>query len=224
MIYVMSDVHGSLNRFRSVMAQIGLTTDDSLYVLGDVIDRGHFGIQVLRELMGMPNATVLLGNHERMMLDAIEETDPSRRALRLWYRNGGKITHIDYDVAEADEQTAIRHYIRRMPLTAEVTVNGKHYLMVHGAPSELFGKIQSDAADETEFALWERFLPEDKMPEGKTVIFGHTPTGYYQDSLPMRIWHGGDMIGIDCGAGGTGPGCRLACLRLDDMAEFYSET
>ena len=67
MVYVMSDIHGSLSRFRMVMEQIGLTVGDSLYVLGDVIDRGHFGIRILQELMDMPNATVLLGNHEQMI-------------------------------------------------------------------------------------------------------------------------------------------------------------
>jgi hypothetical protein len=38
----------------------------------------------------------------------------------------------------------------------------------------------------------------------------------------MKIWHGGQMIGIDCGSGYPDVG-RLACLRLDDMKEFYSD-
>ena len=66
-------------------------------------------------------------------------------------------------------------------------------------------------------------MPDDKIPNDKTVIFGHTPTEYYQDDIPLKIWHGGDKIGIDCGSGKTRSSCRLACLRLDDMAEFYSE-
>lgn len=37
MTYVMSDIHGDLDRFRSVMDQIHLKADDHLYVLGDVI-------------------------------------------------------------------------------------------------------------------------------------------------------------------------------------------
>ena len=42
----------------------------------------------------------------------------------------------------------------------------------------------------------------------------------------MRIWYGNGLIGIDCGAAyptGMNPKGRLACLRLDDMKEFYSE-
>ena len=56
MIYVMSDIHGSMGRFRSIMKQIDLQPEDLLYVLGDVIDRGPDGIRILRELMAMPNA------------------------------------------------------------------------------------------------------------------------------------------------------------------------
>ena len=37
----------------------------------------------------------------------------------------------------------------------------------------------------------------------------------------MRIYHGNRMIGIDCGCAYKNG--RLACLRLDDMKEFYSE-
>ena len=40
----------------------------------------------------------------------------------------------------------------------------------------------------------------------------------------MTIYYGKDKIGIDCGSGyPEGSQGRLACLRLDDMQEFYSE-
>ena len=40
MIYVMSDIHGQKRRFDSVMKQINLQPDDTLYILGDVINKG----------------------------------------------------------------------------------------------------------------------------------------------------------------------------------------
>ena len=60
--------------------------------------------------------------------------------------------------------------------------------------------------------------------------YSDTPqTHHYQADNPMQIWYGSHMIGIDCGSsypenGSTENGCsgRLACLRLDDMKEFYS--
>ena len=71
MIYVMSDIHGNLERFESIMRQINLKEEDTLYILGDVIDRYPYGIKLLRKIMKMPNVKMLLGNHEYMMLQAI---------------------------------------------------------------------------------------------------------------------------------------------------------
>ena len=72
MIYVISDIHGNMRRFRSIMKQINLQPEDTLYVLGDVIDRFPYGIEILQELMAMPNVKMLLGNHEYMMLNAMD--------------------------------------------------------------------------------------------------------------------------------------------------------
>ena len=69
--YVMSDIHGNTERFNSVMKQINLRPEDTLYVLGDVADRYPDGIRILRKLMKMPNVRMLLGNHDFMMLDAL---------------------------------------------------------------------------------------------------------------------------------------------------------
>ena len=58
MIYVMSDIHGQKRRFDSVMKQINLQPEDTLYVLGDVIDRNPDGIKLLRQIMAMPNGLI----------------------------------------------------------------------------------------------------------------------------------------------------------------------
>ena len=59
MIYVMSDIHGNLKAFHSVLEQIQLTENDTLYILGDVIDQHPYGIELLQEIMKMPNAKML---------------------------------------------------------------------------------------------------------------------------------------------------------------------
>ena len=55
MIYVMSDIHGRLARYRDIMRQIRLKKDDHLYVLGDVIDRGPHGLRILMDLVAISN-------------------------------------------------------------------------------------------------------------------------------------------------------------------------
>ena len=53
--YVMSDIHGEANRFHAMLEKIRVSADDTLYILGDVIDRGVDGINLLLEIMEMPN-------------------------------------------------------------------------------------------------------------------------------------------------------------------------
>ena len=50
MIYVLSDIHGNMKRFDSIMEQINLKPEETLYVLGDVIDRYPDGIKILKSV------------------------------------------------------------------------------------------------------------------------------------------------------------------------------
>ena len=38
MTYVLSDIHGNSRRFQSILSQIDLQPEDTLYILGDIID------------------------------------------------------------------------------------------------------------------------------------------------------------------------------------------
>lgn len=218
----MSDIHGEKEKFDLIMKKIKLRPDDKLYILGDIIDRGKDGIGIMLDLMKMGNVTMLLGNHELMMLNAIQ-SNATWSNIRLWYRNHGQVTHDAFMSQPKELQSKIRGFITQMPLSAEITLNGTDYILVHGAPPELQYKIYSTSISEPEFVTWTRLRANDAMPEGKIVIFGHTPTEDYQPTYPLSIWHGTDKIGIDCGCGHRHPACRLACLRLDDMEEFYSD-
>ena len=217
MIYVMSDIHGHEGRFDSILKQIDLQPEDTLYVLGDVIDRNPRGGQLLRRIMKQSNIKMLLGNHEHMMLDALTKTHPENEYIWRWYRNGGEITHDRYKRCTRAYRAEMLEIIRSLPVNVEVKCNGVDYLLVHGAPLGFHHKYGDPVMD----SVWKRLDHASKMPEGKTVIFGHTPTDHYQTDKPMRIYHGNRMIGIDSGCAYKDG--RLACLRLDDMKEFYSE-
>ncbi|MCR5596455.1 MAG: fructose-bisphosphatase class III [Lachnospiraceae bacterium] len=52
--------------------KINLKDTDTLYILGDVLDRGPHPIKTLQKLMEMPNVICLVGNHELMALECLE--------------------------------------------------------------------------------------------------------------------------------------------------------
>lgn len=240
MIYVMSDIHGNMRRFNSIMEQINLQAEDTLYVLGDVIDRHPDGLRILRRIIAMPNAKMLLGNHEFMMLQALgiafEEysyyDDDPQWQLSRWYNNGGEVTHKHWKHLRRSLRNEIVEYLLSLPVNIDIEVNGIHYKLAHAAAEEAFDPVWDKRRyrDCFEYALWHRRWLDDAHPTEYTLIFGHTTTKQYQSGIPMKVYKDSGLLGIDCGSGypddvedeNYGRG-RLACLRLDDMKEFYSE-
>ena len=233
MIYVMSDIHGHEERFNSIIKQIELKAEDTLYVLGDVIDRNRAGIRVLRKLMAMTNAKMLLGNHEYMMLEAVKHLPaPSEswghlgfnEESRLWDSNGGAKTYRSLKHMKKSSREETLNFVRNLDINFEIEVNGFKYILCHASPLQNYRStplypLQYDS--NIEFAIWKRWRPHDGVPEGYTLIFGHTPTCNLQNGYPWRIYENDNAIGIDCGCAYEEG--RLLCLRLDDMKTFYSE-
>ena len=229
MHYVLSDIHGHEERFHALLKQIDLQAEDTLFVLGDVIDRHPWGLRILRQLMAMPNAKLLLGNHEYMMLRALGHPVDSNvddgTALPHWYRNGGGVTHRHWKFLRKTVRREIIEYLSALPLNRDIEVAGKRYKLVHAAPEALWETNEDRRyLTPTHFAVWRRLEADAPLPEGYTLIFGHTPTCHFREGAPMEVWYGENRIGIDCGCGypGTGLG-RLACLRLEDGKVFYAE-
>lgn len=217
----MSDIHGNRRRFESVMSQINLQPEDTLYILGDVVDRYPFGIEILQKLMAMPNVKMLKGNHEVMF-----EYSVKTGHFNLWNWNGGEVTYKAYQKLSDDQKREVIKFIGGLPINIDIEVNGIKYKLVHGSPMEWFDKRRTDFDTAEEFAVWQRVDPFDAADSDYVTVFGHTPTIYYQSGYVASIWHGKNAVGIDCGSGFKNTRkrkYRLACLRLDDMTEFYSE-
>ena len=90
MKYVMSDIHGRLDKYNGMLQAIDFSDEDELYVIGDVIDRGMHGIEILKDIMKRTNVHMIMGNHELMAIDTIcSKGIISRWAnLNLWWQNG----------------------------------------------------------------------------------------------------------------------------------------
>ena len=219
MIYVMSDIHGCGNMYHEMLRKIQFCDSDHLYILGDAIDRGPDGISILEDIMRRRNVTMLLGNHEHMMLDAIFHPEDDMLNFR-WESNGAYPTYQSVCLLAKEKQEAILDFLSGLSLETAISCNGHTYRLVHAAPAYMFAEYNRRNWDETTFCVWYRIRKEDTVSADETLIFGHTPTYRYSHGLPVSIWHGQNRIDIDCGAG-HGYGGRLACLRLDDMAEFY---
>lgn len=243
MKYVLSDIHGNKKNWDSILQKINLQDTDDLYVLGDVIDRHPYGIEILQDIMSRKNVHMLMGNHEYMMIRALftpySDEHQRLKAYTQWAysANGGNVTLEAFDKLPADQQDQIEEFLESLPLYFDViTDNGAAFKLCHCTLPELYIPYRTANPDmiyhdEIEFSVWERgTIGTLATIEDFTTVFGHTCTLYLDETIQkdIQVVQIGSAIGIDCGSGfPDDPGFpyqgRLACLRLDDMEVVYSE-
>lgn len=66
--YIIGDVHGCLHPLHQLLEKIELSPQDRLFFTGDLINRGPHSLEVLNVIMRLPNAQVVLGNHDLHLL------------------------------------------------------------------------------------------------------------------------------------------------------------
>ena len=111
-IYAISDIHGCFDEFMELLGRIRFDpTHDTLYILGDAIDRGEKPIDCVKYIMSMKNTHFLLGNHEKMMLDYYSGADRF-----TWTMNGHQKTRQQFRRLPNNEQEEILTYFRNSQL------------------------------------------------------------------------------------------------------------
>lgn len=225
MIYAVSDLHGCYAAWTHMLDTISFSDSDTLYVLGDVVDRGPEPVALLRDMMVRPNVIPLLGNHEYMMVSVlrrllVEITDDNVEShltaddllsYTAWLENGAEPTLAELRRLSRQEQAELLDYLGEFSLYEEVSAGGRDFVLVH-AGFEPFVPGRP---------LWEYGIPHtlfttprpgrDYFPD-RWLVTGHVPTP------DRRIGRDGRHFSIDCGCcfGGS-----LGVLRLDDLREFY---
>jgi serine/threonine protein phosphatase 1 len=233
MTYVMSDIHGMYEKYMKMLALIELSDKDTLYIIGDVLDRGSQPIRILQDMMQRPNVIPIIGNHELMALNVLEKCIDSvtadglasyddnelNEAYLLWQLNGCRTTMENIGRLSIAERRKILEFLRSFALYKNVNVNEKKFILVH-AGFENFDKdrpLDSYTADEL---IWCRHDPGERYfdDENIYVVAGHTPT-VKLTGKPYVLHRSGNIF-IDCGA--CMKGGKLACVRLDDFMEYYA--
>ncbi len=230
--YVISDIHGYFDRFEKMLEKIDLKDEDTLYVLGDILDRGPNPIKTLFKLMEMPNAICMVGNHELMALDCFkfltkEITEESLSSLDketidnylCWQSNGCDTTLAEFRALSQEKRQDVVDFIREFLIYEELTVAGKKYLLVHAGLGNYSPEKEIEDYSLKEL-IWDRAAYDIQYFPDVYVITGHTPTQYIEENpKPGYIYRGNNHIAIDCGC--SVPGGRLGAICLDTGEEYY---
>ena len=227
MIYAVSDLHGCYYKYIKLLERLNMTSDDSLHILGDIVDRGSDGMKILLDLIKRKNIFSCRGNHDHYaqillrsfalpndsyFADGLEET------FRLWLSDGGSTTYDEFLKLDESKQQRVLNYLKSLPLFEKLTVGGRKFFLAHTVP-EKSKMFNIDNCPISDFIMgepeYEKIYFEDTL-----IVTGHTPTGFIDSGYTGRIWKENNHIAIDCGAVFGNP---LGCICLDTMEEIYVE-
>ncbi len=232
MIYVMSDIHGEYEKYKSMLEKINFSDNDELFVLGDIIDRGPSSVKLLADMSVRYNVHPIFGNHELMALDVLRSlcTDVTEEnyatavtaetigKMLTWQENGGNVTLAEFKELPADERLDLLEYLEDFAPYEICKAAGKKFILIHSTLGSDFNETQTLDSLNYNFLAFERadYSRRYFSDDNTFVVSGHTPTESLHGS--PTIYHCRNNINIDCGAVFGG---RLACLCLDTMEEYY---
>lgn len=193
-IVAVSDIHGNLPFFRALMDKIGLTPDDNLVLLGDMLEKGRDSLALLRHLMELSKTHTLYpvcGNCDGLVLRFFETDELDQRffasylprhpesTLRQMAREGGFEQWDDLPRLRRDLRSAFPAewtWLKAMPTILET----EHLVFVHGGVPSLDNMEELDR--------WKCMKNDDFLGQGRSfhkwVIVGHWPVTLYDGHIP----------------------------------------
>ncbi len=227
--YCVSDIHGEYGKYLQLLDRIGFSNGDTLYIIGDLVDRGAEPMALLRDVMSRKNVVALAGNHDllaamflKKLIHGGRKEDLDEKTIMgifLWRQDGGANTLADFHKLSVPERQEIVDWLRELELYREIEVGSETYVLVHAglgqnaAPARALDDYDLDAC------LFERPNYDKTVYPGKYIVSGHTPTRLIPGNPnPDRIYRANRHIAIDCGCVFGG---KLGAICLDTNEEFY---
>ena len=161
------DIHGCSGALAAIVEAIQPAAEDTLVLLGDYVDRGPDSRGVLDfvlELEGRCRVVPLLGNHELMLLDALENP----QVIGPWLECGGNATVQSYDGRLSNIPPEHLSFIRRCKRYYEIAT---HFFVHANYAADVPLDEQPDY-----LLFWEHLHSHVPAPHnnGKRAIVGHT--------------------------------------------------
>lgn len=169
--FIIGDIHGCSKTLKKLLFEtLKVSQDDTLYFLGDFLDRGPNSKKVLKQIIRLKemgfDINSIIGNHELMLLDSLVDL----KALEEWLRAGGRSTLSSFDVEHPNQiKSKYIDFIKSLKNYIEI----EDYIIVHGG---LDFTLDDPLSDHTKMAWIRNQAVEKDKINGKRIIVGHTPT------------------------------------------------
>ncbi|APW48421.1 symmetrical bis(5'-nucleosyl)-tetraphosphatase [Rhodoferax antarcticus] len=167
-LYLIGDVQGCDAALQTLLDKISFSPSrDTLFLLGDLVNRGPDSVGTLRRLMSYGTACqCILGNHDlHLLATAHGARKPSRKDTLC-------------DVLNAPDRSALLDWLRQQRMAIRMQHWGNEYLLVHAGVLPAWSATKTIAlANEVETVL-----RGPDLPDFLHQMYGNTPTGWH-DSL-----------------------------------------
>lgn len=177
-LYIVSDIHGMYTLYKEGCKRIGITGDDIVISLGDLIDRSKENLKCLVEFTQTQNRYMVLGNHELMMFNGLSD----RNAYYNWFVNGGDTTLSE--LGEEGVEVACKWLVDK-PVILEVHHRGKKLGLVHGGIPCSY----QETGFEFKESIWDDVIWMSKTEEGRELLLWerNTISNHYANKQTPRI-------------------------------------
>lgn len=184
--YAVTDLHGMWNLWEQISEYCDET--DTIYFLGDSIDRGVDGLRIMESLLKDRRVIYLLGNHEEFFLEVapqligLNEEDiliSPNDDFYLWLCNGGYDTMKAFTHLTREEQNWFLTEIHKLQDTnIYINKNDKVIHLSHAGTDPAYDKYELMTFGNTNPYTWDRkhfFRPWADGLEDWYIVHGHTP-------------------------------------------------
>ena len=231
MIYVIGDIHGDKEKFDSRMEKLSPTDNDTVFVLGDVINIGDSSIELLQDMMYRSNVYPVLGEHEYIAkkvlplisdfssLDEAKEKlqGEDKELLEKWLTMKSQKTTEDFLSLDEEGKESIIDYLSEFEPFEEIEAGGKSFVLCHAGIDNFEEDKDLSEYDEEAFVFAKTDYNTIYFAD-KYLVTGHTPTAVIDRSLTGKVYSKKRHLAIDCGCGYGG---RLAAVCLDKLKVYY---
>lgn len=184
--YAATDLHGMWNLWEQISEYCDET--DTIYFLGDSIDRGVDGLRIMESLLKDKRVIYLLGNHEEFFLEVapqligLNEEDilvSTNDDFYLWLCNGGYDTMKAFTRLTREEQNWFLTEVHKLQDT-DIYINksDKVVHLCHAGTDPAYDKYELMTFGNMNPYTWDRkhfFRPWAEDLEDWYIVHGHTP-------------------------------------------------
>jgi len=192
-IVAISDIHGNLNGLKQLVKMIDFTTEDVLFIVGDLVEKGIQSLDTLHYIMNLcktHTVHVICGNCDAIANEIFSEKENKELLSYLIWRKNSLINEMCESISiklteEIDmklvKETLKQHFFEELSWIGALPdiIECQKFIFVHAGLTSLHLDVQKALLVRSVEAFLKKGLSFDKY-----CVVGHWPVVLYCNNIP----------------------------------------